>query len=510
MNFQFYNFTIFKRLIFCVVFLSGFLMWGNAMAACTWNGNTGTVAAPYDHINVAECITDASNKTGDVIIQIPNCNVTWDEIVTIDMSDWSNVTSLTIKGENKTDTIITSGSWTVTTETDKKFRISNMTINGPVLGSYGAAVVIYGNTKPSLGGGFRIDNINFRSESEPNGRAIFIDGDTFGLIDSIDSEWYGQFSIVYTKIANASWAADDTFGTADAVYLENSRITNNHATQKMIMDHWDGARIVIRYNTISGHYFGGHDNLDGLRSNRQWEFYNNEIHTSSSWGMPLFALRGGTGYVFNNQMISTVANPFFAPTQGIALTNYRSWGKVSTWCDNIAEKYCVVGSMKVCSTDADCGGTAGSCQQEDGDIDGTGYPCRGQIGRGKDQVSRPALFWNNTVKIQDDDPQLIGAMVNDNCIEDSAETECNPLAIASGNSRWMAENHIKENRDYCNGTTMPSLCNGVITDYSVYTCPHPLAGLTGSCDSDVSGTAGYNVGGGDVVAPASPTGLSVQ
>ena len=33
MNFQFYNFTIFKRIISCLVFFVGFLLWGNAMAA---------------------------------------------------------------------------------------------------------------------------------------------------------------------------------------------------------------------------------------------------------------------------------------------------------------------------------------------------------------------------------------------------------------------------------------------------------------------------------------------
>mgnify|MGYP001289324273 CR=1 FL=1 len=499
-----------KQLLFLTFLFSSFLLWENAYGACSWDGNTGTVAAPYDDTDMVDCISDAASKTGDVVIVVPNCNVTWDSIVEVNMTNWDNVTELTIQGNSKTETVITSGSWTVTTETDKKFRITNMTINGPVLGSYGAAVLIYGSTKPSLGGGFRVDNINFRSDSEPNGRAIFVDGDTFGLIDNVDSEWYGQFSIVYTRIANASWSANDTFGNADAVYLENSRIVNNRITQAMLMDHWDGARIVIRYNTISGYYFGGHDNLDGVRANRQWEFYNNEIYTSSSWGMPLFALRGGTGYVFNNQMISSVDNPFFAPTEGIALTNYRSWKKADTWCDNIAEKYCVVGSMKACTTDADCDGTVGSCQQEDGDLDGTGYPCRGQIGMGKNQTSRPALFWNNTVKIKETASVLVGAMVNDNCIADSGETICNPLAIASGNNRWMAENHIKENRDYCNGSTKPVSCNSVITDYTAYTCPHPLAELFGSCDESVAGTEGYNTTSDDTTAPAAPSGLSIS
>lgn len=511
-----------KKIIF-FIFIIILLIWRifavakTAEAACIWNGNTGTVAAPYDDTDMASCISDAMAKTGAVIILISNCEITWDTVININMANWQNVTSLTIQGASKTGTIITNSTWAITTKTNKKFRITNMTLKGSILGGRYQLIGISGDTKPSLGGGFRIDNIVFNSDDNPGvtvtGRAIGVNGDAYGVIDNIDAGWYGQFAIVYTGIANSAWSADDNFGTSDAVYLENSKLTNKRPapTQSMIMDHWDGAKIVIRYNDISGYYFGGHDYLDNFRSNRHWEFYNNIVNTSSPWGTPLFSLRGGTGYVYNNQMFSTVAVPFYGPTSGIALTNYRSWSKRDTWCDNIAEKMCVVGSLKVCSTDSDCGGVMGACQQIDGNIDGTGYPCRDQIGLGKNQAIRPALFWNNTLKILDNSPIVVNAMANNNCIADSSGVLCNPLAIASGDTRWMATNHIKENRDFCNtDTIMPTSCNGIATDYMPYNCPHPLANLTGSCDSNMAGTTGYNVNAFDIIPPSPPMGLTIN
>ncbi len=502
-----------KQIIFIIFFIIGILFCQKVWALCIWNGNHATAASPYAASDVAECLSDAATKSGDVTITIPEGRITWTSAVSIDMTSLIHVSSLTIRGNHKRQTVIRDATWSVITVSDKKFRLTNLSITGKVLDSNGAAIRIRGNTKPSSGGGFRIDSLIFDSDDNPGGattaRAIAVHGDAFGVIDNIIAGWYGQFSIVYSGIANTSWASEDSFGTSDAVYLENCTLSNKRPTQSMLMDHWDGARIVIRYNTVSGYYFGGHDNLDNIRSNRHWEFYNNVAHTGTSWGAPLFSLRGGTGFVFNNEMISSVAIPFYGPSQGIALTNYRSWSKRNTWCDNIPEKYCAVGTTKPCTTDADCGGASGSCQQEDGNIDGTGYPCRGQIGRGKSMESRPALFWNNTVRIRDDAPYPVGAYVNDNCIADSGETLCNPLAIASGNARWMATHHIREGRDFCNGSMMPAVCNGVATSYTPYTCPHPLAG-EGNCNVAIAGREGYWLKGTDASPPAEPDALTVN
>jgi hypothetical protein len=46
--------------------------------------------------------------------------------------------------------------------------------------------------------------------------------------------------------------------------------------------------------------------------------------------------------------------------------------------------------------------------------------------------------------------------------------------------------------------------------YIPFTCPHPLTGYTGSCDSSIAGTGGYNINGQDTTPPAAPSGLAVQ
>jgi len=46
--------------------------------------------------------------------------------------------------------------------------------------------------------------------------------------------------------------------------------------------------------------------------------------------------------------------------------------------------------------------------------------------------------------------------------------------------------------------------------YTPYTCPHPLTGLTGTCDPTLAGISGYNISSEDTTPPAAPTGLRVS
>jgi len=93
-----------------------------------------------------------------------------------------------------------------------------------------------------------------------------------------------------------------------------------------------------------------------------------------------------------------------------------------------------------------------------------GYPCRDQIGRGKDSAlfdltdfaastSEVAYVWNNTVNGQT-----------------GVTSAAFPILLG---------------RD---------IVLGERPEYSIYTCPHPLAG-SGTCDPDVAGTAGYSITG---------------
>jgi uncharacterized repeat protein (TIGR02543 family) len=284
------------------------------------------------------------------------------------------------------------------------------------------------------------------------------------------------------------------------VYIEGNTFTKSIAGVANVIDGSLSARTVLRYNTIittpaagtgatPALYIEAHSvQGDANRGYQRWEYYNNTIDNQAGSHFVPYRVRAGTGVVFNNI------------TTGL-------WGSNVILYDNVR-------SYESRGTSAlKCDGTS----LWDGNYDATGYPCRDQIGRGYDasqwedappgaytQVLMPAYSWNNT-----------------------GNSNANVPASVSSNS----SQHIQANRDFYdynvsfNGTsgvgkgllsTRPVTCTtGVAyfatdqgtlgtlykctaTDtwtpyFTPYTCPHPLAGLTGSCTS-AAGTAGYNVG----------------
>jgi hypothetical protein len=195
-----------------------------------------------------------------------------------------------------------------------------------------------------------------------------------------------------------------------------------------------------------------------------WEIYSNSLTTTRSYEAALMDLRGGTGYVFNNTMVGTQSVPFFrGATAAMELDNYRSqdYATASPWTTECSDsqqlRICVNPgtNAKSCSSDATCGGEAGSCQfADDPSGDGRGSPCRDQIGRSTNMASRPALFWNNVLRLPSAAANAIG-----------------PVVVDAG----LVRSHIVAGRDYCHSaTTMPSSCNGVSTIYSPFAYPHPL------------------------------------
>jgi hypothetical protein len=139
-------------------------------------------------------------------------------------------------------------------------------------------------------------------------------------------------------------------------------------------------------------------------------------------------------------------------------------------------------------TDGDCSG--GKCVLIDGG--GTsGYPCRDQIGRGKDnattgvQAAEPVVLWNNRwcadLDTYSDGPFATGV----SCSLQAASV--NAATIGAG-----MDTVIVANQDFCQAATQPASCNSIEFSYTPYTCPHPLTGLTEGCNAATAGTAGYN------------------
>jgi hypothetical protein len=394
-------------------------------------------------------------------------------------SGFANVTSVSVIGAGTIPTGSTKGSagstiinagtasnylFYVTVPQTKKFRMSNITFARSNINN--AVIFVDGYTKPSLGGGFRLDHLTITGNTRS-----FVIGyryEPYGVIDHnyINTEY--QVSKVYGSGTggNVSWNKTITFGI-DNVYFEDNHAVGTSTSHKwMFADSEAGGRMVLRYNTIQDFYIGSHDAVTGTkRGVFSTVAYNNTlINNTLTNADPPFNLRGGTYIVYENTSIVTggsiTANP-------ILLRNYRSAGEPggnAEWsdrCDNTRYKMCLgstyysptyLGSAYYyCDDDADCNNQSGGCQYMDLADDTTGYPCRDQIGMSYTTASGythyPSLFWANTHQ---------GSYIT-----------------PSSNTAT----HIQNDRDYCHhADTMPATCNSIATTYTEFTYPHPLVG----------------------------------
>lgn len=443
-----------KKLFFAVCLL---LVPSAVFAVCSWSGNTGTVASPYAAADVQDCINDSAGMTGDVTIQIPTSSPTWTSGITVNMgSGWTNVSGLTVKGQNactvdKNDrptscsTSITNFTVTYIGKEGKAFRISNMKISG------NCVIDISGTCKS-----WRIDHIYFYVLTSQ--RPIMISQGqtgtdvTYGVLDSLNI--YSTNDVVflnYMSLDNYSWMRPLDLGGPDAIYLENSTYystINCSGGPCGVTDANGPGRFVIRYNDFTDMYIYAHDAIvTNHRGVRKWEVYNNTFTYPGVNGACFVAqFRSGTGVMFNN----TISDPGLKLCpQYVQLYVYRSTTEGGTpWvplCSSTSGKAWLDTTShypETCTSGTGCINIDGSGPD--------GYPCRDQAGvdGNNPQVSRPFLFWNNT---------LNGA---------------NASAIPSIGG---IATYIVENRDFCrHATTMPSTCNGVTTTYSPLTYPHPL------------------------------------
>lgn len=518
---------------FCLV---PFISW----SSCTWDGNTCIVpscSVADQNTCVTEIKTNALSKTGTVTMQLPECDYTEPvtSVVTVNMtSGFTGITKLIIRGYGTTPpstsrtsaglTKIANHGYNVTMSASKAIRISNMTVSGEQPNLYSGRFR-FANPSVYPNGGFRLDHIYFDSAT---GLGWDAQKSAMGVVDSCSGDIVGK-NAGYRgdgtdTSGNDEWQAGPKLGTLNAVYVENMNtrairsLTGSATNQGILMlaDIGYGGRVAVRYSTVTNYYLGGHDASSGQRSGLQLEAYNNYMiqtydvpnyAAGNSYSAPQVDHRGGTGVIYNNDFVRVPSTGYFTPT-AIYFRNNRSGGAgtQSIWvatqagtCDIDGKKACLTGdwntALILCTSDATCGGAAGSCQYVDGDGVTTDLPCRDQIGTGDNstpQASYPFLVWNNREKYGSGD--WITSTVT------SATTD------------------IAANRDYCeHATTMPSTCNGVTTTYTAYTCPHPATEYTGTCDSSIRGVEGYNIQtyNVDAIAPTlvsaiiSPSGLSL-
>ncbi len=374
-------------------------------------------------------------SAGDTVV-VPAGSCTWGTKAT-------HVTvnkAITLQGADKATTIITladdGGSWAdCVIAISAAATVKSLTIIGSNVGYVGAF-------STSTVDGWRITDINFTGGTK---EAYFVYvGNVYGLIDNNTiTGTSGSSEYVFVRGPTDSWQTAHSIGGVNNVFIEN----NTFSGQGYVSDCNDNSRCVVRYNTITtGVKIDGHGRAsNSLRGVRHMEIYNNLWTYDVAVGSwKYIELRGGTGRIFNNVVDTTYA------LVSLVLTDY---------CYQNGAAFGGCGSVCACAAD---------------------YPVTDQIGVGIDPkaaASEPVYLWNNK-------KGGVSATVSNGNQEAVCVTACGAFALSTV---------IQSGIDYYLSDSKPVAMSG----YSPYTCPHPLAGLTGSC-TNTAGTAGYNVTTGSI------------
>lgn len=480
-----------KFTIYTLIFCGGFLASESVQAACTGSSPTW-IAADCSHTEVAACITAAAN--GDTVI-VPAGECIWTSSLNISKN-------ITLQGAGIGNTVINRAG-TAIKLIETSARITGFTFN--LTDSANISMDIAG------GVGWRIDHNKFVNTTTGVSRYSILISSTnvqstpYGLVDNndfVEGRIDTSFSSTIPE-ARALWAEDHLFGSTDptglhTVYIEDNTFYKSFVSN--VVDSGFSGAYVARYNKVTGlTQFQVHSLQEAItRGSRGWEIYGNSFTGATPTWASIF-IRGGTGFVFNN----SIANY----TYGVIFDNVRSFTNIPT---------------------------AGLCDGSspwDGNIDTNGWPCRDQIGRGKDlslwteenpypdQESRPAYVWSN-IKSGSNIP----VYVHNNCgdwiqadrdyfeykaaFNGTAGVGCGtmanrPATCTAGVGYW-ATNQSCTDLTSTTGTSPETPIAGTLFKctsadhweayYTPYTYPHPLRAEDIEIDS---------------MPPAAPTGLSI-
>ena len=285
----------------------------------------------------------------------------------------------------------------------KPFRISGFSFPSGIIGISGNAM------------GWRIDNCEFTNDSGMT--SIGTNGFTRGVVDNCT---FANCRIVVREDSYgvAAWKRPLRLGTADAVYIEDSRFPRTVFGNSV--DANRGGQYVFRHNTVINSSCEAHSLQNAFpdlgkfeRATRSYEIYNNTFTsedngaTHGNW-VAIF-VRGGTGVIFGNKV------------ENVSGDAYNSFG--------------VIDNLRSFTTRAAPLLKADGSNPLDGNEETNGYPALDQIGRSTDagpgenyhpQAHEPLHVWDNII---DGNPGRI--IVHNTSIEGSLVAE-----------------HIKEGRDF--------------------------------------------------------------
>lgn len=277
---------------------------------------------------------------GDTI-NIPAGLCTWTSSLTV-------TKGISIIGAGSSSTIIQDGYAgtllvvKIPSATSSTFRLSGMALN-PTSGSGGQPTLatIAGTCNASTCSHIRLDNISSTGWSDGvnfHGFLIYANN-VFGVLDhlTVSFDSGGEFMSIghdsYGGVGDYgdnSWAQPDSYGTDNALYIENCSFTHTGTLGMAITDtdNAGGGRFVARFNTLTNANFQTHgtESTGRLRGGRQYEVYNNYLTITAGAQGDLIGWRSGTGMVFNNS--ESGPGRF---NRGVSLTNNRDGTSFSPW-----------------------------------------------------------------------------------------------------------------------------------------------------------------------------------
>jgi len=236
------------------------------------------------------------------------------------------------------------------TATSATSRLSclKITVGAVAAESLMSPVVAVGTCNASTCPNVRIDNVLFDGSlggklSSTSGYGVIATNNVFGVIDhnTISNVSTSALSLiqyghrVYLGIGDYgdnSWAQPNSYGTANAIYVENNLLGENtwFGETEAIMPGGvtAGGRIAARFNTCTGCLSGlsnhGTESSGRTRGGRQIEFYGNSVICGNTGGCQgVVPIRSGTSITFGNTINNRESPAHTWWNQYVAFSIYR-------------------------------------------------------------------------------------------------------------------------------------------------------------------------------------------
>jgi hypothetical protein len=415
---------------------------------------------------VASAISSAS--AGDTVV-VPACSASWSGL---------NINKkITLKGQTSCTgaaaTLACTTGTTISGSNPIDISVSGARVTGFTFAHGGTSAI---DTSSNITD-WRVDHCKFAPPSTST-RGVMAHG--AGLVDhslfinignGVSPE--GNDNRDAVMVGDYNWSQPLAPGSPNSIYMEDNKFDYTVSDLDGAYDSYSGARLVFRFNYVSGVTIGSHG-LDstGSRSTLLEEIYNNTV-SSNFW--TFWNTRGGSFLIFNNNVSNF---DVFAD-----LRNYRS-------SDSFP-----YGNGNICNgTNYIDGNTAG--QQ--------GYPCRDQPGRGPE--TNPANDWPIKSSTAVYSESLAPGYMFKNIYKGATPSLANDVNISDARNNAMpnaaSTYHIKPNRDFFfevsgtgNGTSgigsgplanRPSTCSNA-------TYPGPAYWATDQGNWNKSGSGGQGV-----------------